>query len=167
MKIELLPNILTGANLAVGMVALVYTIEGKYAAGSLLILIAALLDRLDGKVARKMGASSEFGKELDSLADLVSFGVAPAVTAYLWGLKSLGLAGLLVMVLFVSCGALRLARFNIMNVSGYFLGVPITIAGSLVAAMVLAAGSAHGVAAAVLLVVLSGLMVSSIKLPKF
>ncbi len=166
MKIELVPNILTGANLVIGMTALVYAIEGKFVAGSILILVAALLDRLDGKLARKMEVSSDFGKELDSLADLVSFGVAPAVTAYLWRLDKLGLAGLMVVILFVLCGALRLARFNIMNVTGYFLGVPITIAGSIVAIMVLVAGGAHEAVAAGLVIVLSGLMVSSIKLPK-
>lgn len=167
MRIEVLPNIFTGANLVFGMLALVYAIEDKFVIGSVLILIAAVLDRFDGKLARKMGASSEFGKELDSLADLVSFGVAPAVTAYLWRLDNLGVAGILVMVLFVLCGALRLARFNIMNVSEYFLGVPITIAGSLVAVMVLVAGKAHVAVAALLVLVLSGLMVSSVRLPKF
>lgn len=166
MKIELVPNILTGANLAMGMIALAYAIDGKFVAGSILILVAALLDRFDGKLARKIEATSEFGKELDSLADLVSFGVAPAVTAYLWRLENLGPAGLAVMVLFVLCGALRLARFNIMNVTSYFLGVPITIAGSLVAVMVLVAGSAPEVVAALLVLVLSWLMVSSIKMPK-
>ncbi len=166
MRIELVPNILTGANLAIGMLALVYAIEGKFAFGSVLILIAALLDRFDGRLARKVGASSDFGKELDSLADLVSFGVAPAVMVYLWRLDSLGLAGQMVMILFVLCGALRLARFNVMNVSGYFLGVPITIAGSLVAVLVLTAGRAHEAVAAALVVILSGLMVSSIRLPK-
>lgn len=167
MRIELLPNIFTGANLAFGMLALVYAVEGKFVLGSALILLAALLDRFDGKLARKFGASSEFGRELDSLADLVSFGVAPAVTAYLWRLDNLGLAGMAVMILFVLCGALRLARFNIMNISDYFLGVPITIAGSLVAVMVLVAGKAHVAVAAVLVLLLSGLMISSVKLPKF
>jgi len=167
MKIEVLPNILTGANLAIGMLALVYAIEGKFVTGAVMILIAALLDRFDGKLARKIGSSSDFGKEFDSLADLVSFGVAPAVTAYLWRLDNLGPAGIAVMVLFVLCGALRLARFNIMSISGYFLGMPITIAGSLVALIVLAAGQVHVLITALLVVALSGLMVSSIRLPKF
>ncbi|MFZ5651010.1 MAG: CDP-diacylglycerol--serine O-phosphatidyltransferase [Bacillota bacterium] len=167
MRIEVVPNVLTGANLVLGMFAVTYAIEGNFVVGSILILVAALLDRFDGKLARKLGSSSEFGKELDSLADLVSFGVAPALMAYLWKLDQLGIAGLLVIVLFVLCGALRLARFNIMNVSGYFLGVPITIAGSLVAVMVLAAGKAPVMFSAALVFVLSCLMISSIKLPKF
>lgn len=167
MRIEVVPNVLTGANLVLGMFAVTYAIEGNFVVGSILILVAALLDRFDGKLARKLGSSSEFGKELDSLADLVSFGVAPALMAYLWKLDQLGIAGLLVIVLFVLCGALRLARFNIMDVSGYFLGVPITIAGSLVAVMVLAAGKAPVMFSAALVFVLSCLMISSIKLPKF
>ncbi|MHB8918195.1 MAG: CDP-diacylglycerol--serine O-phosphatidyltransferase [Desulfocucumaceae bacterium] len=167
MRIEILPSVFTSANLAVGMLALVYAFDGKFVAGSILILVAALLDRFDGQIARKLGVSSDFGKELDSLADLVSFGVAPAVTAYLWRLDNLGPFGIAVMIIFVICGALRLARFNLMNVSGYFLGVPITIAGSLVALIVLAAGSVHVVVAALMVVILSGLMVSTIRLPKF
>jgi CDP-diacylglycerol--serine O-phosphatidyltransferase len=166
MRIEVMPNIITGANLVIGMFALVNAVEGKYVSGAVLILLAALLDGFDGKLARKMGNSTDFGKELDSLADLVSFGVAPAVTAYLWKLETLGLYGLLVVILFVLCGALRLARFNVMNISGYFLGLPITIAGSLVAIMVLTAGKVHEIAAAGIVFVLCWFMVSSIRLPK-
>ena len=166
MRTEMVPNILTGTNLAIGMLALVYAIQGEFMIGAVLILVAALMDRLDGKLARKLGVCSEFGKELDSLADLVSFGVAPAVTVYLWRLDQLGVVGLLLMILFCVCGALRLARFNILNVSGYFLGVPITVAGSLVAIMVLSMGRVHVAVDAALLVVLSWLMISSIKLPK-
>ncbi|MFZ5632216.1 MAG: CDP-diacylglycerol--serine O-phosphatidyltransferase [Bacillota bacterium] len=167
MRIEVLPNVITGANLVLGMFAIVYAMEGKYVTGAVMILAAALLDRLDGKLARKMGISSEFGKELDSLADLVSFGVAPAIMVYLWKLNTLGLPGLLVIISFVLCGALRLARFNIMNITGYFLGVPITIAGSLVAIIVLAAGRAPVLITAALVFILAGFMISTIKLPKF
>lgn len=167
MRIDVLPNVMTAANLAMGMVAIIYAVEGRFVTCAVLILVAALLDRFDGKLARKTGSSSEFGKELDSLADLVSFGVAPAVTAYLWRLDSLGPLGMLVIILFVLCGAFRLARFNIMNVSGYFLGMPITVAGSLVAIIVLTAGGAHIAVAAILVAALAGLMVSTIRLPKF
>lgn len=166
MRAEVIPNIITGTNLVIGMIALVYAVQGEYFSGAVLILFSALLDRLDGKLARKMGNSSDFGKELDSLADLVSFGVAPAVTVYLWRLNVIGITGMLITVLFVLCGALRLARFNVMNITGYFLGVPITVAGSLAAILVLFAGNIHvGVTAAIILI-LSGLMVSNIRLPK-
>lgn len=166
MKIEVIPNVLTGANLVVGMFAVLYSIQGRFVTGAVLILVAAILDRFDGKLARKLGSNSEFGKELDSLADLVSFGVAPALTAYLWKLNDLGTAGVLLMVLFVLCGALRLARFNVMNVTGYFMGVPITIAGSLVAIIVLTAGKTSVFVSAALVFLLAVLMISSIRIPK-
>jgi CDP-diacylglycerol--serine O-phosphatidyltransferase len=166
MRIEVLPNIITGANLVVGMLAVLYAVQGDYVTGSIMILVAAVLDRFDGKLARKLGSNSEFGKELDSLADLVSFGVAPALTAYLSKLYVFGIPGILLMILFVLCGALRLARFNVMNVTGHFLGMPITIAGSLVAVIVLAAGASPAYVSALLVLVLALLMISSIKIPK-
>ncbi|NTW05825.1 MAG: CDP-diacylglycerol--serine O-phosphatidyltransferase [Peptococcaceae bacterium] len=160
------PNILTGANLAIGMLSIVYAIQDKYVLGAILILLAALLDRFDGKIARKIGASSEFGKELDSLADLVSFGVAPAIIIYLFKLDSLGIVGIVIMIIFALSGALRLARFNILNISGHFLGVPITIAGSLVAFMVLLGSGTNSFIDAFLVLLLSWMMLSSIKIPK-
>ncbi|MFZ5644361.1 MAG: CDP-diacylglycerol--serine O-phosphatidyltransferase [Bacillota bacterium] len=166
MRIDVIPNVLTGANLVMGMFAMIYSIQGSFVTGAVLILVAAVLDRFDGKLARKLGSNSEFGKELDSLADLVSFGVAPALMAYLWKLNDLGIAGVLLMVLFVLCGALRLARFNVMNVTGHFMGVPITIAGSMVAIIVLAAGNASVFVAAALVFLLAVLMISSIRIPK-
>ena len=166
MSVNMVPNILTGANLAIGMISMTYAIQGRFALAALLVLVAALLDRFDGKVARKIGASSEFGKELDSLADMVSFGVAPAIIAYLWKLNILGVLGIAIMVLFVLCGALRLARFNILNVGEYFLGIPITIAGSMIALMILLAGKMHVLVDAALVVLLSLMMLSSIKIPK-
>lgn len=166
MRIEVLPNLMTGANLALGMVAIVYAIEGRYVTGALAVLVAALLDRFDGKLARKLDNCTEFGREMDSLADLVSFGVAPAILVYLSKLNSLGMPGLILMILFVLCGALRLARFNVMNVSEFFLGIPITIAGSLLAVMILLAGSVHVMIDATLMFILAIFMVSTIKLPK-
>lgn len=167
MRIELVPNVITGANLAIGMVAVLYAIQGNYVTGSILILVAAVLDRFDGQLARKFGTNSDFGKELDSLADLVSFGVAPAITAYLWRLSDIGIPGTLLIIMFVVCGALRLARFNVMNVTGHFMGIPITIAGSIVALLVLSTGRITVLVPALLVFLLSILMVSSIKIPKF
>jgi len=166
MKIEVLPNVITGANLVVGMLAVIYAVQERFVTGAILILVAALLDRFDGKLARKLGTNSEFGKELDSLADLVSFGVAPALTAYLWKLYDLGTPGILLLILFVLCGALRLARYNVMNVTGHFLGMPITIAGSFVAIIVLAAGQSPAYVSGLLVFILALLMISSIKIPK-
>lgn len=166
MRIEVLPNVITGANLVVGMLAVIYAVQEKYVTGAIMILVAAVLDRFDGKLARRLGSNSEFGKELDSLADLISFGVAPALTAYLWKLNDLGLPGILLMILFVLCGALRLARFNVMNVTGHFLGVPITIAGSFVAIIVLAGGHSPSYVSGLMMFVLALLMVSGFKIPK-
>ncbi|HBV97628.1 MAG: hypothetical protein JL50_03705 [Peptococcaceae bacterium BICA1-7] len=166
MRIEVLPNVITGANLVVGMLAVIYAIQGKYVTGAVMILLAAILDRFDGQLARKLGTNSEFGKELDSLADLVSFGVAPALTAYLWKLNDLGIPGIVLMILFVLCGALRLARFNVMNVTGHFMGIPITIAGAFVAIIVLAAGQSPAFVPGLLVLALALLMISSIKIPK-
>jgi CDP-diacylglycerol--serine O-phosphatidyltransferase len=107
--------------------------------GGPLIFWAILLDVLDGRIARMTGTTSEFGGELDSLADVVSFGVAPALLAYSWGFATLPRVGWLVAFLFVACGTLRLARFNVQksSVDGrYFVGLPIPAAAAPVAALV-------------------------------
>ena len=100
---------------------------------SLLILVAALTDRLDGKVARAFGVSSELGKELDSLSDLISFGVAPIIIAWKVCFIHLGIVGYLISLIFPMAGAYRLARFNSSKFDNFFRGIPITIAGALLA----------------------------------
>jgi CDP-diacylglycerol--serine O-phosphatidyltransferase len=100
---------------------------------SLLVLVAALTDRLDGKVARAFGVSSELGKELDSLSDLISFGVAPIIIAWKISFIQLGVFGYLVSLIFPMAGAYRLARFNCTKFDNFFRGIPITIAGGLLA----------------------------------
>jgi CDP-diacylglycerol--serine O-phosphatidyltransferase len=100
--------------------------------GSILIIIAGILDRYDGKIARKLDVTSDFGKELDSLSDLVSFGLAPSLIAWHLGLRDLGWIGIVIALLFLSAGAYRLARFNIVaEPTIEYTGIPITIAGSL------------------------------------
>ena len=104
------------------------------------ILLAAVFDALDGKVARLSGATSKFGVQYDSLADLVSFGVAPALLAFSWALRPYGKFGWLAAFLFVVCGALRLARFNVMAASRgtkYFKGLPIPAAAAMIALTIL------------------------------
>lgn len=167
MRIELLPSIITSVNLLAGMATLLYTLNGNYRLGALLVLVAAVLDGLDGKVARRTGTSSDFGKELDSLSDLVSFGVAPAILVFAWQLDKLGTLGILGCMLFTLCGALRLARFNVLNISTHFVGIPITLAGSMVAVLVLTAGGLPVPVLALLVAVLALLMVSPFKFPKF
>jgi len=166
LRVELLPSVITSVNLLAGMAALIYTLQDNYHLGAAMVLLAAVLDGLDGRVARKMGTSSEFGKQLDSLADLVSFGVAPAILVFAWQLADLGMLGIIATMAFVLCGALRLARFNVLNISDYFVGIPITIAGSLVALLVFWASSLPGAVSAFIVGLLAVMMVSRLKFPK-
>ncbi|EEG78803.1 CDP-diacylglycerol--serine O-phosphatidyltransferase [Dethiobacter alkaliphilus] len=162
-----IPNIVTLANLALGTLALIHTIQYRCNLAAILILICAILDGMDGKLARRLNAVSAFGKELDSLADLVSFGVAPALLVYVVSLSQLSLFDILVTLAFVLCGAIRLARFNVSQPRKYFTGVPITIAGSILAGTILI----HHFFALPLLVFplimisMSYLMVSKFKVP--
>lgn len=128
------PNIFTLSNLAFGVLSLIMTFQGDYKMASLFILIAGLIDRYDGRVARFLDVSSEIGKELDSLADLVSFGVAPSILVFnLYNFSELGFLGYLLLLIFPLSGAYRLARYNITSFDGLFTGVPITAAGSFLA----------------------------------
>lgn len=162
-----IPNIFTLGNLLLGVFALVLALGGEYGRGAIMILLAGVLDYLDGKVARKLQVSSDFGKELDSLADLVSFGVAPAILAYALMLSDWGYLGLAISLAFVGCGALRLARFNATSFTGSFMGVPITAAGGIVALMIIYFASIPDPLLPTAMLLLSWLMVSKIKVPKF
>ena len=137
--IYLLPSAFTVANVFCGFYAIISSMRGDLAFAGILLGVAILLDTLDGRVARFANASSDFGREFDSLADQVSFGVAPMVLAYCWGLSLWPRLGWLVGFLFVICGAMRLARFNIQQSSvdkRFFVGLPIPAAAGLVAALV-------------------------------
>lgn len=133
--ISMLPHLFTLVNLACGVYSILMTLNGQHAAAALLVAGSLIADGLDGRVARLVRADGEFGKELDSLADVVSFGTAPAILAWTVSLQHLGPWGLAVTAIFPICGALRLARFNIIRTSGIFLGLPITAAGTLLAAI--------------------------------
>jgi CDP-diacylglycerol--serine O-phosphatidyltransferase len=111
--IYVLPALFTAGNVFCGYLSLDASSRGAFEHAALLVFLAALMDGMDGRVARWTNATSAFGEQLDSLADVVSFGVAPAFLVYRWGLSSFGRAGLLVSFLFAVCGALRLARFNV------------------------------------------------------
>jgi len=169
MNIKLIPSIFTLANLFLGVISLVFTMDDEFIIAASVILLAMILDAMDGRLARRLDAASPFGKELDSLADLVSFGVAPAILVYALKIKMFGAVGLVICIVFALCGAIRLARFNVMNVSGYFVGVPITAAGSLVSLVVLLGArlTIPDLVYPVLTVILSYLMVSNIKVPKY
>jgi CDP-diacylglycerol--serine O-phosphatidyltransferase len=137
MRKSCIPNIFTFINLSCGVISLLYTHQGNYVLAGIFILIAGLVDRYDGRVARFLQVSSELGKELDSLADLVSFGVAPSMLIYLiFDLSTFGPYGLFGIILLIAlpiCGAFRLARFNTSSFDGVFTGVPITIVGCFLA----------------------------------
>lgn len=138
--IYLVPNLITSASLFGGFYSIVASLDGNYYASAVAILISVLLDAMDGRIARLTNTNTRFGIEYDSLADLVSFGVAPGVLIFTWALRPYGRFGWLAAFLFVVCGALRLARFNIqINTveSRVFNGLPIPAAASLVATTVL------------------------------
>ncbi len=109
---RLIPNIMTMLGLCAGLVAIRFAIDGRWPQAAAAIVVAGVIDGLDGRLARLLKATSRFGAEFDSLADFLSFGVAPALVLYLWTMKSLGPLGFLPCLLFAVCSALRLARFN-------------------------------------------------------
>lgn len=166
---KLIPSIFTLANLLLGVISLIFTMDGNFLIAAASILFAMILDAMDGRLARRLDATSPFGKELDSLADLVSFGVAPAILVYAIKLKAMGIIGLIICVLFALCGAIRLARFNVLNISSYFIGVPITASGSFVALMVLVGIRIPipTMVYPVIMVLFAYLMVSNFKIPKY
>src|SRR5690349_19784713 len=111
--VYLLPSLLTMGNMFCGYACVVYAMRGEFETAAPFIGFAIILDMLDGRIARMTGTTSAFGVEFDSLADVISFGVAPAVLAFAWGLSELGRLGWAAGFLYVSATAMRLARFNI------------------------------------------------------
>lgn len=128
----ILPNMLTTLSMFLGFLAIVWAGQGRFEGACLAILASALMDGLDGKVARLTNTASEFGVQYDSLADLVAFGLAPALLIWHWQLCNLGRVGIAAAFIYAACGALRLARFNV-SVSivskRFFMGLPIPAAG--------------------------------------
>jgi len=171
----LLPTLFTVGNLFCGYLSIWRSIDGNFTAAAVLIIAAAVLDALDGRVARWTHSTSEFGEEYDSLADLVSFGVAPAVLAHSWGLADFQSLGWMASFLFVVCGSMRLARFNIQTKvvdKRYFVGLPIPAAAGTIAALVLATPERlvdrrWMAGLLVLTVLLSYLMISTIRYRSF
>jgi len=138
--IYLIPSLFTTGNLICGFFSLISTFNGQYLQAAMFIILAHVLDGLDGSAARLTHTTSQFGVEFDSLADLVSFGVAPAVLAYYWALVPWKTWGWLAACLFVLCGALRLALFNVQirtAEKSHFVGLPIPAAAEMIAATVL------------------------------
>lgn len=166
---SLIPNALTALNLVFGVFALISAFQGDFAMTAVFIVTAMVADGLDGRAARFFQVSSEFGKELDSLCDLVSFGVAPAVLGYAFVLHQLGNVGYIVAAFFAVCGAMRLARFNVNTgtVKGYFMGLPIPAGGCVMATFVLLGVKPSAELFAAMMIVVGYLMVSTIKYPDF
>jgi CDP-diacylglycerol--serine O-phosphatidyltransferase len=136
--VYLLPSLFTMGNMFCGYACIVYAMRGEYETAAPFIGFAYVLDVLDGRVARLTGGESEFGLQFDSLADVVSFGMAPAILSFQWGLSSLGRLGWAAGFMFLACAAMRLARFNIQSGGDkrYFVGMPSPAAAAIPASTV-------------------------------
>ncbi len=173
--VYILPNLITTGNLFFGFYSIILALSGHFEKAAYAIVGAAIFDLLDGRVARLTRSTSKFGAEYDSLCDLVSFGVAPAMLLYLWALEPFGRMGWIASFLFLTGGALRLARFNVQAhvvEKAYFQGLPIPMSAGIVASSVLAFGDLNlqpkGSLVLLLMTVLLGaLMISSFRYRSF
>jgi CDP-diacylglycerol--serine O-phosphatidyltransferase len=173
--VYLLPSLMTLGNLFCGYACIVYAMRGEYETAAPFIGIAMILDTLDGRIARLTGTSTAFGLEFDSLADVISFGMAPAILTFSWGLTSLGRWGWAAGFIYLTAAAMRLARFNVQTGSGdkkYFAGMPSPAAASVSAATIYAypAGFQHPVGAVpalTLMLLPAFLMVSTVRFRSF
>ena len=173
--IYLLPNLFTTSGLFAGFYAIVASMRGDFDHAAIAIFIAMIMDGLDGRVARLTNTQSHFGAEYDSLADIVSFGIAPSLVAYSWGLSSLGKIGWLAAFFYMSATALRLARFNTQEHDDkrFFSGLPCPSAAGLMAGMIWVAyeyavpGHRICIMAALITIATGALMVSNIRYYSF
>lgn len=172
---RLIPNMCTSSNLVFGMCSILSTYSGNLVWGSIFILLALVADGLDGRTARFFGVASEMGKEMDSLCDLGSFGIAPAFLAWAFVLHNHGFLGVVVAIFFAICGMWRLARFNVNAsvVHGYFMGLAIPAGGNIVAMTTLlfvelgVDSMAFGIAYPIVMAFVGWLMVSHVHYPNF
>ncbi|MEW9031469.1 MAG: CDP-diacylglycerol--serine O-phosphatidyltransferase [Planifilum fimeticola] len=164
-----LPSMFTVGNLFLGIIAIIFAVHDQWQYAAIMVIIGMFLDGLDGRVARMLNAQSEFGKELDSLSDVISFGVAPALIMYVAILQDMGVAGWIITAIFPICGALRLARFNVEpGLPGFFIGLPITAAGGVLATMALYSEMTPNPLFHILgMLLLSYLMISRVRYPNF
>lgn len=136
--VYLLPSLFTYGNIILGFYACVRGLRGDFQTAAILIVVAGFLDTFDGRIARLTKTESDFGKEFDSLADIITFGVAPAFLAHIWGLSQYGRIGWLIPVFFLLCAATRLARFNVQSRtvdSRFFVGLPTPPAAAAIASI--------------------------------
>jgi len=174
--IYLLPNLLTTAGLFAGFYAVVSSMNGHFISAAVAIFIAMIFDGLDGRVARMTNTQSEFGAEYDSMADMVSFGIAPGLVAYNWALFSFGKFGWLAAFIYVACAALRLARFNTQVGSAdkrYFQGLASPAAAGVIASLIWVGseykinGEDYGLIIGIITIVVGLLMVSNFRYNSF
>lgn len=165
-------NFVTLLNMVCGSMSIVATMNGKYKTAIAMIWIAAIADRYDGIVARMLGTSSDMGVQMDSMGDIISFGVAPSVHAYnsvfLHAPNNIKLLGGIATVMLICAGALRLARYNIVGLDedNSFMGLPITIGGSLLAVLLIFRRNIAPVTFVVVMIILSILELSKIRIKK-
>jgi CDP-diacylglycerol--serine O-phosphatidyltransferase len=167
----MLPSAVTLGNLCCGFISIILVYQGQIMLGAWLILVSMIFDIMDGRVARLTKATSRFGEELDSLADLVSFGVAPAFLYFVLYLQNAGKAGIVISVIFVLSGCLRLARFNVQDSGDIFTGLPIPGGAALLASSVIFfkeyAITLHIGAYAAIAGITASLMISNFEYPTF
>lgn len=173
--VYIVPNLLTTGTLVSGFYAIIASLKGEYIVAAIAVMVAFFFDGIDGRVARLTKTTSRFGVEYDSLADLVAFGVAPAILVFSWALQPFGRFGWLATFLYVACGALRLARFNVQFDTAEpraFRGLPIPMAASLIMASVfllfeMGEEETRHISLLILIYALAFLMVSNIRYPSF
>ncbi|MDD5773594.1 MAG: CDP-diacylglycerol--serine O-phosphatidyltransferase [bacterium] len=172
--IYIIPNMLTLGNLFCGFLSIISSLDGKFEMAAYYIILAAFFDGMDGRVARMTNSHSKFGVEFDSLADLASFGMAPALLIYLFALRAYGKLGWMVAFLFVAGGALRLARFNVLvdkAEKNFFTGLPIPSAATVVISYILIAihynwtdnWPGYKIILPIMMILISFLMVSNLR----
>lgn len=166
---RIVPNSISSLSLIFGIMSIFRSMEGDFFWAPILIVLAVLADSCDGRAARLLGVSGPFGAELDSLCDLGSFGVAPAIMIYCYSLHELGWVGQIIASLFAIGGAMRLARFNINinSVKGYFQGMPVPGAACCLAAYVFSKGTLSVWLVAAMTIAYAMIMYSEIKYPDF
>ncbi len=163
-----IPNMFTLGNLYCGFLSIGFAASGQLNNAAILIIIGMMLDSMDGRMARLLKADSEIGKQLDSLADIVTFGIAPSYLMYYSYFHQFGLLGIAIAGLFPLFGAYRLARFNLIPTKtslDYFVGVPITAAGGIIAILTLFRSSIPQIVTTVFFTAMCFLMVSKLKIP--
>ncbi len=177
-QLSIIPFAFTFTNACLGMMSVLYALDHKFLAAAYCIIIAAIFDGLDGKLARAFGSSSPLGMELDSLCDAISFCFAPAILLYSWNLSSKNYVGLVAASLYLCAGLFRLAKFNMATHENrlYFIGLPTTVASSWVASFVISSTWLEGRVWGLLLnanslvlivILLSFLMISRVRFPSF